>query len=208
MSKTVIIADDHPVFLLGLRMILKELPENYKVLNEAYNPDQLLELLEKNTPDILITDLSMPETLCPGGIRMIKFIRDRWPTLQVVVITMINEPSIINMLSHYRVKAILSKNSLSTELKKGLFCHSGLNKTYMSNDFQITPTEQLTHLLTKKELAVLELLGQGLTVSEIAEKLYRTKQTISSQKQSLMRKLKIQSDSALYNYLQKACISS
>ena len=201
MGKTVIIADDHPVFLLGLRMILKELPENYQVVSEAHNTDQLLKLLGEKVPDMLITDLIMPEKVYPGGIRMIHMIRSRWPTLPIVVITMINEPNIISKLSDYRVKAVLSKSCLSTELRKGLFSTSRQCEPYISSDLLSTSTEPFICSLTPKELTVLDLLGQGLTVNEIAGRLHRTKQTISAQKQSLMRKLNIRSDSALYHYL-------
>ncbi|HGJ5859924.1 MAG TPA: response regulator [Arsenophonus nasoniae] len=207
MSKKVIIADDHPVFLLGLRMILASMPENYQIVGEAHHVSGLLSLLQTKPVDMLITDFIMPGDKNMDGLRMISHIRQNWPTLPIVVITMVNEPNIISMLSRYHVKAILNKSSLASELEKGLYNTAGQEQPYISSDFLSSPIDQLARILTPKELEVIRLLAKGLTVNDIATKVFRTKQTISSQKQSVMKKLNIPNDAALYNYLQQVGLS-
>ncbi|QXF33735.1 DNA-binding response regulator [Photorhabdus luminescens] len=201
MPRRVIIADDHPVFLLGLRTILATLPENYQIVGEAHDVAALFSLLEEKEADMLITDFIMPGHNQIDGLRMISRIREQYPNLPIVVITMISDRKIIASLIDYRVKAILNKNSLSHELVKGLYCTTGRDKPYLSEQFLESPDEEVVKTLTSKELEVIKLLGQGLSVNDIAARLYRTKQTISAQKISAMKKLGLDSEAALYNYL-------
>ena len=201
MVKRVIIADDHPVFLLGLRAVLSNLPENYHIVGEAYNVDALFSLLKEKETDMLITDLNMPDNKHRDGLRMIKSIREQYPQLPIVVVTVISDIKIISSLTAYQVKAILNKNSLSHELAKGLFSTSGADEPYLSEQFRISPLEQVKAVLTPKEIEVIKLLGKGMSVNDIARHLYRTKQTISAQKVSAMKKLDLANDASLYLYL-------
>ncbi|MGV7961183.1 response regulator [Photorhabdus tasmaniensis] len=201
MPRQVIIADDHPVFLLGLRTVLATLPENYQVVGEAHDVTTLFSLLEEKEVDMLITDFNMPGDNQIDGLRMISRIRDQYPNLPVVVITMISDRKMIASLIDYKVKAILNKNSLSHELVKGLYSTTGHDKPYLSKQFIESPDEEVVKALTGKELEVIKLLGQGLSVNDIAARLYRTKQTISAQKISAMKKLGLDNEAALYNYL-------
>ncbi|OCQ51990.1 Transcriptional regulatory protein RcsB [Photorhabdus australis subsp. thailandensis] len=201
MSRRVIIADDHPVFLLGLRTVLATLPENYQVVGEAHDVTALFSLLEEKEVDMLITDFNMPGDNQIDGLRMINRIRERYPSLPIVVITMISDRKIIASLIDYKVKAILNKNSLSHELVKGLYSTTGCHEPYLSEQFLESPGEEVVKALTGKELEVIKLLGQGLSVNDIAARLYRTKQTISAQKISAMKKLGLENEAALYNYL-------
>ncbi|WP_445493513.1 response regulator [Photorhabdus sp. SF281] len=201
MPRQVIIADDHPVFLLGLRTVLATLPENYQVVGEAHDVTTLFSLLEEKEADMLITDFNMPGDNQIDGLRMISRIREQYPNLPVVVITMISDRKMIASLINYKVKAILNKNSLSHELVKGLYSTTGHDKPYLSEQFIEFPDKEVVKALTGKELEVIKLLGQGLSVNDIAARLYRTKQTISAQKISAMKKLGLNNEAALYNYL-------
>lgn len=72
MLKTVLIADDHPVYLLGLRTLLQTRPDLYRVVHEALSADELMNKLASEPVDIIITDLSMPGTRSPDGLTMIR----------------------------------------------------------------------------------------------------------------------------------------
>lgn len=201
MTRRVIIVDDHPVFLLGLRAVLASLPENYQIVGEAHDVSSLFTLLAENEVDMLITDFSMPMDSQKDGLRMISRIREQYPQLPIVVITMISDRNIIASLIGYKIKAILNKNNLSHELAKGLYATTGQNEPYLSENYRISPLEQMAKVLTTRELEVIRLLAQGLSVNEIAQRQYRTKQTISAQKVSAMKKLDIENEAALYRYL-------
>lgn len=197
MATRVIIADDHPVFLLGLRAVLAAMPENYQVVGEAYDVESLFTLLMSHQVDLLITDFSMPGEEMGDGMRMISRVCEQYPALPIVVITMIRDQRLLSLLAGYRVRAVLNKNSLSSELAIGLAGGEG-DEPYFSEMFRGMPIGQS---LSGKELEVMKLLGQGLSVNDIAARLFRTKQTISAQKISAMRKLNLANDSELYRFL-------
>ncbi|BEM40416.1 DNA-binding response regulator [Serratia marcescens] len=201
MTRRVIIVDDHPVFLLGLRAVLASLPENYQVVGEAHDVSSLFTLLSEAEVDMLITDFSMPADNQKDGLRMICRIREKYPHLPIVVITMINDRNIISSLMKYKVKAILNKRSLSHDLAKGLYATTGQSEPYLSESYRTSPLGKIEKVLTTRELEVIRLLARGQSVNEIAQRLYRTKQTISAQKISAMKKLDIANEAAFYRYL-------
>ncbi|OON41332.1 DNA-binding response regulator [Izhakiella australiensis] len=203
MRKTVLIADDHPVYLLGLRTLLQSQAGRYEVIHEAVSADELVEKLTKQPVDVVITDLSMPGQQHADGLALVQYVRRRWPDIVVIVVTMITNPGIQNSLSRLGVQAILNKNSLSVDLlqtMKSLFSPTARKATVVKNEVAVA--------LSPKEMEVLRLLLRGLTVNEISAHLKRTKQTVSAQKSSAMRKLGVTSEFELYQYAQQLGLNS
>lgn len=188
MQKTVLIADDHPVYLLGLRTLLQTRSDRYRIIHEALNADEVMDKLAQSPVDVVITDLSMPGERYPDGLTMIQTIARRYPQSMIVVVTMITNPELLASLRRCGVDAVLSKNDLSTDLVQTL--HSAR----LGHVAPVKPEVQLT----QRETEVLRLLLRGFTVNQISDQLNRTKQTISAQKNSAMRKLGASSDFELF----------
>lgn len=207
MKKTVLIADDHPVYLLGLRTLLQSQPDRYEVVHEATNTDELVEKLNKQPVDIVITDLGMPGQDYPDGLSLVQYLKRRWPDITIVVVTMITNPGIQNSLSRLGVYAVLNKASLSVDLLKVLkSLFSPVSTARLNRE---SPSEKpKTISLSPKETEVIRLLLRGLTVNEISAQLNRTKQTVSAQKISAMRKLGVTSEFELFEYAQKMGLDS
>ena len=197
MRKTILIADDHPVYLLGLRTLLQTRSDRYLIVHEAFTVDELMAKLAQQAVDIIITDLSMPGSRHPDGLTMVQTLRRHFPQSMIVVITMMSNPELLASLRRCGVHAVLSKNSLSQNLLKTL--HSSLVG-------RIAPAEPKIRL-TERELEVLRLLMQGMTVNQIGEYLNRTKQTISTQKISAMRKLGVTTNFELFQCMQDMGLS-
>lgn len=201
MEKKILIADDHPIYLMGLRALLSPLAGQYHIVDEALTTDDVISKLESGDIDILITDFSMPGDKYNDGLALIQLIKRRWPALLIIVVTMINNPGIERALRQLGVHAVLSKAGLSTELVhfiKGVTGTVALSK----------PTAPTGISLTPKESEVLRLLLRGLTISDISTRLNRTKQTVSAQKKSAMRKLGVTSEYELYQQLQQLGLAS
>lgn len=184
MLKTVLIADDHPVYLLGLRTLLQTRPDLYRVVHEALSADELMNKLASEPVDIIITDLSMPGTRSPDGLTMIRSLIRHYPQSMIVVVTMITNPELLDSLRRSGVHAVLNKASLSNNLLQTL------RSTLRGQIEPVKPQAQLT----ERETEVLRLLVRGFTVNEISAQLNRTKQTISTQKKSAMSKLNARND--------------
>ncbi|WP_342321931.1 response regulator [Kosakonia sp. BYX6] len=207
-KKNILIADDHPIYLMGLRALLTPLSRQYQIIDEALTTDELITKLEQHSIDILITDFSMPGEKYNDGLALIQLIKRRWPSLLIIVVTMVSNPGVQRSLRRLGVHAVLSKASLSTELlhtMKRLAPALACAKAWPDSD-EAQPGLRVS--LTPKENEVLRLLLRGLTVNEISTRLSRTKQTVSAQKKSAMRKLGVTSEYELYEYLQQLGLTS
>ena len=108
----VLIADDHRMFLDGLKLILKKHPD-LEVVAEAFNGQGLLSYLSSRSIDLVITDLSMPGM---KGIELVKAIKQGYPQVKLIVITMHNEPEIISEILEAEAEGYILKNSGKTDL--------------------------------------------------------------------------------------------
>lgn len=201
MLQRIVIADDHPVFLIGLRSVIaSSFNESFIVSDEATNIEQLLASLGKQLPDILLTDFNMPGQHHSDGLRLIETLRRKYPSLPIIVVTVLGNPGVINMLLAAGVYAVINKQSLSTELTLCL-------KSWLHGRRYVTPVgEESRAEMSPRETEVVRLLAQGKSVNEIAALLSRTKQTISAQKKSAMNKLCVSTMAELLEYLQKVGI--
>ncbi len=205
----IVLADDHPIFRIGLRAVLERDP-GLRVVAEASSPEELTRCLGETECGLLITDFMMPSREQSDGLRLIAYVRRHWPELPVLVVTMLTNPGLLRSILNLGVAGLLGKASLVNELPtaiaslkrhKPFVAQSVKSILALSND---TPARGITgHVdLSPRELEITRLLAQGLSVNEIAAQLHRSKQTISAQKVSAMRKLGIGNDAALYIYLQ------
>lgn len=210
----VIVADDHPIFLIGLRVVLEQ--DNLaSVVAEACNPDELLQALERHACDVLVTDFMMPVERQNDGLRLLQRIRRDFPTLPVIVVTTLSNAGLFQSMLDLDVRGLLSKASLAGELpaaikgvRRGEFFVADSVRSVLSEARQHGPDALLpADRLSPRELEVLRLLSAGHTVGRIAAQLNRSKQTVSAQKVAAMRKLGLANDAALFIYLQESGMS-
>lgn len=203
----IVLADDHPIFLIGLRAVL-ERDERLTIVGEANSPQALCELLQQCACDLLVTDFMMPAEPQADGLRLIEQLRRHHPTLPIVVVTMLNNAGLFHAILELGVMGLLSKASLADELPEAI------RQVRQQRRYVAQTIRQSLNLagvdrvhsqdqLSPRELEVIRLLAGGLTVGEIAANLHRSKQTVSAQKVSAMRKLGLSNDAALFIYVQE-----
>jgi len=210
----IVLADDHPIFRLGLRAVLEQDP-SIKVVAEAEGPQSLLACLEATQCDVLISDFMMPVDQQNDGLRLVESVRRGWPQLPILVVTMLNNAALFRSMLKLGVMGLLGKGSLAGELptaiehlRQGeLYIAQSISLTLQAGDVAEGAGAVGTAELSPKELEVARLLASGLSVSEIAGRLHRSKQTVSAQKVSAMRKLGVTNDAALFIYLQEQGLS-
>lgn len=189
--KTVLIADDHPICLLGMRSLLNQRSDIYHIIHESINSEDMMKKLASQSVDIIITDLCMPSSQFPDGLTMVrKLVRD-YPKSVIIVVTMITNTGLHELLRSYGVK-VLSKNVMLSEL-----LHILSRTVRAHSDSAKVPTK-----FTQREKEVLRLLLSGMTVNDISKLLNRTKQTISAQKKSAMFKFGATNDFELFECAQ------
>lgn len=116
----VIIADDHPIVLLGVRELV-ERDERFCVVGEAVCSKGLIELLEQQPVDLVITDYNMPADSPYGdGLKLVDYLKRHFPHLQVLILTMISNHLILTRLHELGVVGVIQKSQLHTEIQLAL----------------------------------------------------------------------------------------
>jgi two-component system capsular synthesis response regulator RcsB len=206
----IILADDHPIFLIGLKVVIEQ-NERAMVIAQASAPDELLQKLREHACDLLVTDFMMPVQDQNDGLRLLERIRREYPALPIIVVTMLNNAGLFRSMLALQIQGLLSKASMADELPAAINSVSH-GKPFIADSVQRSLLEAADYGsdtlvalqdLSPRELEVIRLLAAGKSVGAIAAQLNRSKQTVSAQKVSAMRKLGLANDAALFIYLQE-----
>ncbi|MBD8193363.1 MULTISPECIES: response regulator [Pseudomonas] len=202
----VVIADDHPIVLVGVRELMSRDPR-FKVVAEATSPTQLIAELTAHAPDVVLTDFNMPGDANYGdGLKLISYLVRQFPKTQIVVLTMISSSLILSRLHQLGVVAVLQKSQLQDEIQHALDALTAYRQRQNAEgaaslaSASIGDVDERLSSLSPKELEVLRLFMAGSSVGSIALQLKRSAKTVSAQKVAAMRKLKVTSDLDLVSY--------
>lgn len=202
----VIIADDHPVVRIGLRMLI-DLHNTCVVVGEADGPDSLLNLLSTTPCDLLVTDFSMPGDLQSDGLKMLSRVRRGYPKMPIILVTMFANVTTLRAAFAQGVMAIIAKGASAKELPMAIKS-VGDGRRFISESLRAvllqTDAEAQSASLSAKELEVVRMLASGMTVSEIAGYFKRSVSTISKQKSMAMQRLGISTDVDLFAYARES----
>lgn len=190
----VIIVDDHEIFRNGLKMILSKL-KYVKIVGEAANGQEFLDIIEKKKADIVLMDIEMPVM---NGVEATEIARKKYPDLKIIVLTMFNDEDYIKEMMDLGVKGYLIKNIkkdlLDTAIKK-VFEGGTYYSEELFNFFTKTvskeeekPEDKLNFKLTDREKEILQLLAEGLNNKEIADILFISERTVVGHKSNLLSK--------------------
>ncbi|MFC5610348.1 response regulator transcription factor [Variovorax soli] len=205
MKIDIILADDHPALLAGIKHELSGIP-TLNVVGSAGSSTELVQLLGKLSCDLLVTDYSMPGGEFGDGMALLSFLRRRFPDLKIIVFSMLDNPAMVREMSRLGIKSVLSKADDLGHLISAIHAVFA-GSTYFSpstratGEFQIKQEpHQGMRQLTMREAEVVRLFIAGQSINEIAAQLHRSKQTVSAQKMSAMRKFGIERDVDLFRY--------
>ncbi|RQT88282.1 response regulator [Burkholderia cepacia] len=198
----VMVADDHPSSALGMSQALAG-SSTIKLLGTVSNSTDLVAMLDEQQSDVLVVDYVMPGGKYGDGLSLLSFLQRRYPALRLVTITMIDNPSVLLAIQKQGVGCILSKSDAISHLVGAVhaaFVGANYLSPFVKKLLEDCQPSAGIRTLTAREIEVVRLYGAGLTVGEIAVQLHRSKQTISSQKSSAMKKLGIVRDADLIRY--------
>lgn len=203
MNIRVILADDHPTVLSGVRHELGRVP-TIEIVATAACTDDLVALLSGTVCDVLITDYAMPGGRVVDGLPLLQHLRRNWPDMKIIVLTTIDNPAMLQEMMKSGANGVLSKlDDVDHLIAATHAVYAGA--TYYSPSVQTrTATPDLSprteQPLTSREAEVIRLYTSGLSINEIAAQLNRAKQTVSAQKVKAMKKLGIERDADLFQY--------
>lgn len=198
----IILADDHAMFRRGIRKIVEGIA-GLEVIGEAADGFELLDLLKKMTPDMIILDISMPHI---RGIEAAAEIKTIHPQIKIVLLTMHRE------FLHQGISAgadgYLLKDDTDTELISAI-ARIRQGKTYLSPAFAdhmhafisrgpsgVSAPDPLTH----RERQILKLVAEGNPSQEIADRFFISVRTVQNHRANIIRKLKLKKNAELVKY--------
>lgn len=209
MAYRVIVADDHPIVLKGIGLALAR-DGLARVVAEAGSPEALRAALASTPCDALITDFSMPGTE-HDGLAMLGDVRAHYPQLPIMVITTIANPALYREILSIGVLGLVGKSGDARDIR-GALREILANHVYLGASVQavlgveqgaaVDTSGRLTDL-SPRELEILRLFAAGNSVTDIARTTGRGLSTISQQKSSAMRKLRLASDTEVFEYIER-----
>jgi len=204
MTIKVAIADDHQMFIDGLHSILKDVSD-ITIVADAKDGLELIKAVEKETPDVVLTDIRMPGM---DGIAATKYLKEHYPEIPVMALSMFDqEEEIIEMLkagaSGYIIKKA-GKDELVTAIHKLVNQRkyfspsiSGKVDKWINNPDEINSKSELT----RRERQILKLIAEGKTSQQIAKNLKISKYTVDTHRKNIHKKLDIKTNTGLVKYV-------
>lgn len=206
----VIIADDHELFRDGFKLMLSK-QKNIKVVAEAENGKELLQLVEKHQPQVVITDIKMP---LMDGIEATKKIAEMFPLIGIIVLSMFDEDDLIIDMLEAGAKGYLLKNADKEKILEAIqtvyegnpyYCHTtSIKLTQMIAKSKYNPySKKQTVDFTNKENEIIQLICKQLTNKEIGEKLFMSSRTVEGYRLKIMEKMDVKNPVGLVLYALK-----
>ena len=205
----IILAEDHVIVRNGIKLLL-EYQSLVEVIGESSNGQGVLDLIASGViPDIVITDINMPEL---DGIGLIKALKILYPSVKVIILSMIDSEKYVAQAFHEGSYGYLLKNVTEDELMFALKTVSNGTKYLCVELAQklldkligtiSAHSKQVSHRvdLTMREIEVLHLLAEGYTNQEMADKLFLSKRTIEGHRQILIDKTGSKNTAALIRF--------
>ncbi|MDH5826813.1 response regulator transcription factor [Sphingobacterium faecium] len=207
----IVLAEDHLVVLNGVRLLL-ESQTDLEVIGEGTNGNMILEGFKAgNIPDVLITDINMSDM---DGLELINQVKKLYPTVKVIVLSMLNNMQYVLQAFQNGASGYLVKNVGYEEMLYAIR-HVAKGRKFICEDISLlmldtlqkSPTSfldieqiMLKIGLTEREMEVLELIGEGFTNLQIADKLFLSKRTVEGHRQNLLEKTGVKNTASLIKY--------
>lgn len=202
----IVIADDHVLFRQGIKKILEEM-DDIEIVGEANDGLELLNLLKKLTPHMVILDISMPNLRGIEATHEIKVIN---PAIKILILTMHKSKDYLYHAISAGAEGYVLKEDADTDLFSAIeSIRKG--KTYISPILSEELTDDLVQVcrgkhkipsdhLTPREREVIKLVAEGKTNKEIAHLLFVSVRTVEKHRANIMKKAKLKTTSELIRY--------
>jgi two-component system, NarL family, response regulator NreC len=201
----IIVADDHEIFRDGFAALIHKHPGIHLVA-EASNGEQLLQLVKKLLPDVVLIDIEMPVM---DGITATRYILKDFPQTNVIALSMFNHEHVLQKMIDAGAKGYLLKNADKKDIIKAIeaahdnipyYCQDTSAKLARLKRKQQDESE---FNLTEKEKEIIIYICQGLTSKEISAKLHLSIRTIEGYRENIMQKTHARKTAGIINMAMK-----
>ncbi len=195
----VLIADDHPLIIAGIRRTIEHV-EDMEVVGEARSGPELMQLISRRRPDLVLMDLKMPGV---AGVEAILHIRQRWPEVKTVVLSACDDRPTIDQALEAGASAYVLKSAHAVDIASvlrqtsvGAVFHAPAGPPAVTT----APDAAATPALTDRERSILSAVASGLTTSAISRELWISEHTIKFHLTNIYRKLGVANRAGAVRY--------
>jgi len=198
MPVKVFIIDDHPMVVAGLNSLLGRLA-NIEVAGAVSTAFDAIPFLKKNQIDVILLDINLPDI---SGIDLCKKIHKEFPEIKILGISTFSERSYISRMIENGASGYLIKSASANEIAEAIDTvlkdrmYLSVSMEHIAKPLSIMPSDNLP-ALTKREKEILQLISEGLTNNQIAEKLFISQLTVDSHRKNLLTKLNVNNTASL-----------
>jgi len=191
------LVDDHRL-MVDMYVALLNSDPRFEVVGYALDGNNAIEEIRQHQPEVILMDITLPGK---SGIEITKLVKEEWPDVRVLGVSMHCNTMLIKQLLTNGASGFVSKQSSFKELCRAiLFVAEG--KQYISEDIKDFITAQVINPeseskaiklndLTKREMEVVELLRDGLSSKQIAERMFISNRTVEVHRYNIFRKLNV-----------------
>lgn len=196
---SIIIADDHQLFIDGLKTLLQREPW-LEVSGTATGGRELLSLVKDNPSDIVLMDINMPGL---NGLEAAKDLHSWNPAVKIIMLSTYGEDYLIQKAMDYGASGYLLKTSPREKLLEAIRAVAAGGRYFPKQEVRIPAPQPADDSfvaqfnLTGRELDIIQHIKQGLTTSEIAEKLNLSPFTVKTHRKNIASKLKVKNFASL-----------
>ncbi len=197
----IILADDHQLFIEGVRSVVEEISE-VEIIGTVNNGIDLMEMVRANDVDVVVLDLNMPKL---DGLKCLQEIKIAKPAIRVLVLTNYNQPELMEEVKSLRADGFMVKNSTASELKNAIeriingdkFFEGGQRPPVLDESSYFFDDFLKKFKLTRREVDIIRLVCQEYSSKQIAAQLHLSEFTVSTHRKNIQRKLNIKNVAGL-----------
>lgn len=202
----VVVADDHSILRSGLRMLINA-EADMEVVGEAADGSEVDAVVRKTTPDVLLLDLTMPSR---GGIKALEQVRGSCPQVRVLILTMHEDPAYLRSVLAAGASGYVLKRAVDADLlfairavhRGGTFVDPSLAQNLLPQTPGATPAKG--NLLSPRERQVLQLVAEGYTNQQIADRIYVGVKSVETYRARIGQKLSLKNRADFVRYALEA----
>jgi DNA-binding NarL/FixJ family response regulator len=197
----VFITDDHYMVVEGIRSLLQQ-DEEIELIGHASNASSCLSFLRLEQPDVILMDISMPDK---SGIELCEEVKAKYPLIQVLGLSTFDQKSFVQKMMENGASGYILKTATKQELSKAIqMVYKGQKYLSMgaSDALKSARKDQASlPFITRREKEVLQLIADGFTNAEIAEKLFIGSATVDTHRKSLLAKFNMKNTASLVRFV-------
>ncbi|MGN6438612.1 MAG: response regulator [Agriterribacter sp.] len=194
MATKLFIVDDHYMVIEGIRSLLQN-EAGIEWTGHAMSAASCLAFLKQQLPDVILMDINLPDK---NGIDLCKEVRSLYPSVFIIGLSTFNQQSFIQKMMDNGASGYILKNATHEELMEAIETVVK-GKTFLSNESAAILRKQDNSMpvITFREREVLELVAEGMTNNEIAQRLFISSTTVDTHRKSLLNKFAAKNTASL-----------